>query len=66
MHDILIEHVDDLDDDVKLYRRMAPEGPTFTVVYGLEVHSGLTCQQAAQEFGRCVIHSAGCTGSLDG
>ena len=37
----------------------------FDVVYGLQVHAGLTYSQAAMDFGCCVMHYEACNGRLD-
>jgi hypothetical protein len=37
----------------------------FTVVYGLQIKSGLNYTDAAYEFGCCVMHALACDGKLD-
>ena len=37
----------------------------FTVVYGLQVKSGLTYAQAANELGAAIMHMQSCNGWLD-
>lgn len=37
----------------------------FTVVYGLQVKTGLSYAQAATELGGCIMHMQACEGQLD-
>lgn len=37
----------------------------FTVTYGLSVKKNLRYEQAAKEFGACVMHALACDGLLD-
>lgn len=37
----------------------------FRVIYGLQVKSQLTYEQAAIELGSCIMHAAACAGHLD-
>ena len=37
----------------------------FTVVYGLQVKSGLSYARAAHELGECIMHFQSCEGTID-
>ena len=38
---------------------------SFTVVYGLQVRTGLDYGQAAEELGKCLMHHQSCEGTID-
>lgn len=37
----------------------------YRVTYGAHIKRGLTREEAAQEFGECVMHALACNGELD-
>ena len=37
----------------------------YTVVYGVEIHEGLTYTEAAEELGFSIMHALTCEGKLD-
>lgn len=47
---------------VRLYQS---ENGKFSVLYGSELHEGLTYKQAAREFGLCLFHALACVGRID-
>ena len=47
---------------VRLYQ--AKNGK-FSVLYGAELHDGLSYDEAAREFGLCLLHALACTGRID-
>jgi len=44
---------------------VSKDGKRFTVTYWKQRKTGLTYEQAAQEFGECVMHALACDGKLD-
>ena len=47
---------------VRLYQHKNGE---FSVLYGSELHDGLSYADAAREFGLCLFHALACIGRLD-
>lgn len=48
--------------DITLRKR---SNNSFTVVYGKQVHNGLTYANAAKELGECIMHALALEGKLD-
>ena len=47
---------------VRLYQS---ETGKFSVLYGSEIHDGLSYGEAARQFGRCLFHALACVGRID-
>ena len=47
---------------IRLYQHKNGE---FSVLYGSELHDGLSYADAAREFGLCLFHALACVGRLD-
>lgn len=58
----ICHEVTDLDSPVQLAQTGIDR---FTVTYGKQIKTGLTYNEAASEYGACIMHSAACAGKLD-
>jgi hypothetical protein len=59
---VVCHQVTDADCTVSLHQT----GPNrFNVLYGLQVKEGLNYNQAAMEYGSCIMHSLTCAGRID-
>lgn len=50
---------------LKIWGETLPEKTTYAVEYGAQFFTGLTCKQAAHEFGECFFHRLACDNVLN-